>query len=39
MKQSDNLKLFCITNKQLNYLDELPLILVGVGKNEFKNIL
>jgi len=39
MKQSDDLKLFCITNKQLNYLDELPLILFGVGKNEFKNIL
>tara|TARA_B100000886_G_C20361862_1_gene465566 strand:- start:232 stop:1038 length:807 start_codon:yes stop_codon:yes gene_type:complete len=36
MKQSDNLKLFCITNKQLNYLEDLPLILAGVGKRKFK---
>ena len=36
MKLSNNLKLFCITNNQLNYLDDLPLILVGVGKKKFK---
>ena len=36
MKQANNLKLFCVTNKQLNYLDSLPLILVGVGKKKFK---
>ena len=36
MKQTNNLKLFCITNKQLNYLEDLPLILVGVGKKKFK---
>ena len=36
MKQSDNLKLFCITNKQLNFLEDLPLILAGVGKRKFK---
>ena len=36
MKHTNNLKLFCITNKQLNYLEDLPLILVGVGKKKFK---
>ena len=36
MKQSDNLKLFCITNKQLNFLEDLPLVLAGVGKRKFK---
>ena len=36
MKQANNLKLFCVTNKQLNYLDSLPLILAGVGEKKFK---
>ena len=35
MKTSNNLKLFCITNIQLNYLEKLPLNLVGVGKKKF----
>ena len=35
MKQSDNLKLFCITNKQLNFLEDLSFFLAGVGKKKF----
>ena len=39
MKQSENLKLFCITNKPLNFLEDLPLILAGVGKKNLKKII
>ena len=39
MKQFDNLKLFCITNKQLNYLEDLPLILAGLEKKFKKSYL
>ena len=35
MKTSNNLKLFCITKIQLNYLEKLTLNLVGVGKKKF----
>ena len=30
-----NLEIFCVTNKQLNYLKELNLKLVGVGSENF----
>ena len=33
----NNFKLFCITNIQTKELDDLPLDLVGVGKNKFNN--
>ena len=29
------LKIFCVTNEKLNYLENLPLTLVGVGKKKF----
>jgi hypothetical protein len=30
-----NLEIFCVTNKKLDYLEKLDLILVGVGKENF----
>ena len=31
----NKLKIFCVTNEKLNYLENLPLTLVGVGKKKF----
>ena len=33
-----NLKIYCVTNKKLDYLEKLPLNLVGVGNENFSNI-
>ena len=33
----NNFKLFCITNIQAKELEDLPLDLVGVGRNKFNN--
>ncbi len=30
----NKLKIFCVTNEKLNYLENLPLTLVGVGKKK-----
>ena len=34
----DNIKIFCITNKESALLEKLNLNLVGVGKNIFSNL-
>jgi hypothetical protein len=34
----DNLKIFCITNKQSSFLEKLNLDLVGVGRDDFTSI-
>ena len=33
----NNLKIYCVTNKKLKFLEQLPLKLVGVGKDHFSN--
>ena len=32
----DNLQIYCVTDKEIDYLENLNLILAGVGKNKFK---
>ena len=32
----NNLKIYCVTNKKLKFLEQLPLKLVGVGKDHFQ---
>ena len=34
----NNFKLFCITNIQAKELEDLPLDLVGVGRNKFNDL-
>ena len=33
----NNLKIYCVTNKKLNFLEKTSMKLVGVGKEEFSN--
>ena len=32
-----NLSLYCVTNKSSDFLEKLPMNLVGVGQNKFNN--
>ena len=33
----NNQKIYCVTNKKLNFLEKTSMKLVGVGKEEFSN--
>ena len=36
-KLKKKINIYCITNKSLNYLEDLPFILIGVGESHFNN--